>query len=229
MKRIYILLIAIIFLLNAKRDTVISVENIKWLGHDTFKIIEGDLKIYTDPYKINKDEIADIILISHSHYDHCSPEDIAKITNNNTIIVTTYDCAKQLQGNIKTVKPGDSINVGNLTIKTVPAYNINKNFHPKSNKWVGFIFTISNKKYYFAGDTDYIPEINQLRDENIDIAFIPVSGVYVMDANEAARATLAIMPKIAIPMHYGTIVGSQSDAELFKYKLKGMVEVHIFN
>lgn len=219
----------IMLLINAIGGETMSVGNIKWLGHDTFKIVEGGLKIYTDPYKINKDETADIILISHSHYDHCSPEDVAKICNDNTIIVTTHDCAKQLQGNIKTVEPGDIININNVEIKAVPAYNINKNFHPKSNKWVGFVFTILDKKYYFTGDTDYIPEMNQLKDENIDIAFMPVSGTYVMDANEAVTATLAIMPKIAIPMHYGSIVGSQSDAKLFKDKLKGKVEVYIFD
>lgn len=220
--------IVFIIILNVKGGVIMSVENIKWLGHDTFKIVEGGLKIYTDPFKIKPDEPADIILISHAHYDHCSPEDVLKIATNNTTIVTTPDCAKQLNGNIKTVKPGDKISVNNLEIKAVPAYNINKNFHPKANNWVGFVFSISNKKYYFTGDTDYIPEMDNLKEENIDVAFIPVSGTYVMDANEAVKATLAIMPKIAIPMHYGSIVGSKNDAEQFKEKLKGKLDVHIF-
>ena len=227
-----ILTISIIFLsiLNVKGGEIMSVDNIKWLGHDTFKIVENGVTIYTDPFKINSDEKADIIFISHGHYDHCSPDDVAKIASSSTTIITTPDCAKQLKGNIKTVKPGDKINIDKLEIKAVPAYNINKDFHPKANNWVGFVFSISNKKYYFTGDTDYIPEMDQLKEEHIDIAFIPVSGTYVMDANEAVKATLAIMPKIAIPMHYGSIVGSKSDAEQFKEKLKGKgkVEVHIF-
>lgn len=220
--------IVFLIILNVKGGVIMSVENIKWLGHDTFKIVEDGLKIYTDPFKIKPDEPADIILISHAHYDHCSPEDVLKIASNNTTIVTTPDCAKQLNGNIKTVKPGDKISVNNLEIKAIPAYNINKNFHPKANNWVGFVFSISNKKYYFTGDTDYIPEMDNLKEENIDIAFIPVSGTYVMDVDEAVKATLAIMPKIAIPMHYGSIVGSKSDAEQFKEKLKGKIDVHIF-
>jgi L-ascorbate metabolism protein UlaG (beta-lactamase superfamily) len=225
----FFIVISIVFtiILHIKGGNAMSVENIKWLGHDTFKIVEGGLKIYTDPFKIKPDEPADIILISHAHYDHCSPDDVVKIATNNTTIVTTPDCAKQLNGKIKTIKPGDNIKVDKLEIKVIPAYNINKNFHPKANNWVGFIFTISNKKYYFTGDTDYIPEMNQLKNENIDVAFIPVSGTFVMDANEAVKATLAIMPKIAIPMHYGSIVGSEGDAKLFKEKLEGKVEVHI--
>jgi L-ascorbate metabolism protein UlaG (beta-lactamase superfamily) len=215
-------------MLNVKGGEIMSVKNIEWLGHDTFKILEDNLIIYTDPYKIKSEEPADVILISHPHYDHCSPEDIAKIATQNTTIVTTPDCAKQLNGNIKTMKPGDKINVGKLAIKAVPAYNINKNFHPKENNWLGFVFSISNKKFYFTGDTDYIPEMDQLKSENIDVAFIPVSGTYVMDAKEAVKATLAISPKIAIPMHYGSIVGSKSDAELFKEQLAGKVEVHLF-
>jgi L-ascorbate metabolism protein UlaG (beta-lactamase superfamily) len=184
------------------------VENIKWLGHDVFQITENNLTIYTDPYKIDKEKEADLILISHAHYDHCSPDDVKKIQGPNTVIVTTPDCAEKLEGNIKNVKPGDKINVKGVNIEAVPAYNIGKDFHPKSNGWVGFIFSIGNKTYYFTGDTDYIPEMDTFKEKNIDIAFIPVSGTYVMTAEEAVKAAKAIKPKIAIPMHYGTLVGS---------------------
>lgn len=203
------------------------VENIKWLGHDVFQITENNLTIYTDPYKIDKEKEADLILISHAHYDHCSPDDVKKIQGPNTVIVTTPDCAEKLEGNIKNVKPGDKINVKGVNIEAVPAYNIGKDFHPKSNGWVGFIFSIGNKTYYFTGDTDYIPEMDTFKEKNIDIAFIPVSGTYVMTPEEAVKATKAIKPKIAIPMHYGTLVGSEKDAQYFKEKLEGIIEVHI--
>jgi L-ascorbate metabolism protein UlaG (beta-lactamase superfamily) len=204
------------------------IKNISWLKHDSFKIIEGGLTIYTDPFQISKNDIADIVFISHAHYDHCSPDDVAKIKGPDTTIVTTHDCASKLEGDIKIVKPGDSVSVKNVSIKAIPAYNINKNFHPKANNWVGFIFSVSGKKYYFTGDTDYIPEMDALKNEHIDVAFIPVSGTYVMTAEEAVKATLSIMPKVAIPMHYGSIIGNKSDAETFKKGLEGSVEVVIF-
>lgn len=198
---------------------------IKWYGHDTFKV-KAEKIIYTDPYKLKKEsEKADIILITHDHFDHCSPEDVEMIQNEKTIIVTTSDCAKKLKGNIKTVKPWDKLNVSEIEIEAVPAYNTNKDFHPKSKGWVGFIFKANGKRIYIAGDTDYIPEMKKFK--NIDIALLPVSGTYVMTAEEAVKAALEIKPKLAIPMHYGTIVGSISDAEKFKKLLKDKIPVEI--
>lgn len=198
-------------------------KNITWLGHDTFKIVD-EKTIYTDPFQIKQSDTADIILITHEHYDHCSPEDVKKIQGPNTTIVTTADCARKLKGNIKTVKPGDRINVSGVEIEAVPSYNINKPFHPKANGWVGFIFTVQGQRIYIAGDTDYIPEMKNFK---VDIALLPVSGTYVMTAEEAVKAALDISPKLAIPMHYGAIVGSESDAKKFKDLLKGKVDVEI--
>lgn len=199
------------------------IENIKWLGHDTFKI-SGEKVIYTDPFKLKKNDSADIILITHEHRDHCSPDDVKKIQKTDTIIVTTPDCAGKLSGNIKTVKPGDKLTVSGLEVEAVPAYNTNKQFHTKDRNWVGYIITVKGQRIYIAGDTDHIPEMKTFK---ADIALLPVSGTYVMTAEEAVQAALDIKPKIAIPMHYNSVVGTKKDAVRFADGLKGKIDVRI--
>jgi L-ascorbate metabolism protein UlaG (beta-lactamase superfamily) len=199
------------------------VKDIHWLGHDTFKIV-GEKVVYTDPFKIKKKDTADIILITHEHFDHCSPEDVKAIQGPKTMIVATSDCAKKLSGKVKIVKPGDKINVEGIDIEVVPSYNTNKQFHTKDKGWVGYIFVVIGQRIYIAGDTDYIPEMKNFK---VDIALLPVSGTYVMTADEAIKAALDIKPKIAIPMHYGSIVGSTDDAKRFAEGLKGKIEVLI--
>jgi len=197
------------------------VKDIHWLGHDTFKIV-GEKVIYTDPFNIKKKDIADIILITHEHFDHCSPGDVKVLQGPKTVIVATPDCAKKLSGNIKTVRAGDKITVEGIEIEAVPSYNTNKKFHPKDNDWVGYIFTVQGQRIYLAGDTDYIPEMKNFK---VDIALLPVSGTYVMTAQEAVNAALDINPRIAIPMHYDSIVGTKDDAKTFADGLKGKIEV----
>lgn len=213
------------FAVNAEiKEVEGMLKDIHWLGHDTFKIT-GEKVIYTDPFKIKKKDNADIILITHEHYDHCSPEDVKKIQNADTVIVATADCAKKLSGKIKIVKPGDKINVEGIEIEAVPSYNTNKQFHQKNRGWVGYIFKVKGQRIYIAGDTDHIPEMKGFK--NIDIALLPVSGTYVMTADEAVKAALDIKPKIAIPMHYGSIVGDKNDAKKFADGLKGKIEAVI--
>lgn len=198
-----------------------ALKKIHWLGHDAFRV-DGTKIIYFDPYEIKGGPPADVILISHEHFDHCSPSDVAKVQQPGTVIVTDAASAKKLSGTVRVVKPGDRLEVDGVVIQVFPAYNVNKKFHPKSAAMLSFVVTLDGVSYYHAGDTDLIPEMKGLE---VDIAFLPVSGTYVMDAAEAVEAAKTIAPKIAIPMHYGAIVGSEEDARRFQKALEGIVRV----
>jgi L-ascorbate metabolism protein UlaG (beta-lactamase superfamily) len=198
-------------------------KKIVWLGHDGFRI-EAGKTIYLDPFNISTDVKADLILITHEHFDHCSPEDVKKIQHEKTRIVTEKDSAKKLSGEVRVMKPGDTLEIDNIRIEAVPAYNTNKDFHPKKKDWLGFIIEMDGVRIYHAGDTDLIPEMDHFK---TDIALLPVSGTYVMTADEAIAAALRLNPKIAIPMHYASIVGDARDAEKFKEGLEGKCDVII--
>jgi L-ascorbate metabolism protein UlaG (beta-lactamase superfamily) len=198
-------------------------KKLTWLGHDGFRIATTKT-IYFDPYQISGGPKADLIFISHDHFDHCSPDDIAKIQQPETVIVTEKVAAKKLRGDVRIVKPGDSIRVHEFKVEAVPSYNVDKDFHPKRNGWLGFIVEVEGVRIYHAGDTDFIQE---MRDFKVDIALLPVSGTYVMTADQAIKAAIAMKPKLAIPMHYGAIVGDYKDAENFKKALEGKVDVLI--
>jgi L-ascorbate metabolism protein UlaG (beta-lactamase superfamily) len=197
-------------------------ERIHWLGHDAFRI-DGPPIIYFDPYELDLDKPqppADLILITHDHGDHCSPEDVAKLQAENTTIVTVYAAAGKLQGDIRVIKPGDLISAKGVDIEAIPAYNINKfrspgvPFHPKESGYVGFVITVDGVRIYHAGDTDHIPEMAGL--SSIDIALLPVSGHYVMTATEAAEAASSIQPGLVIPMHVGRGIGSMTNLRTFE-------------
>jgi len=192
------------------------IEKLKWLGHASF-LIDSELKIYIDPYDLKSGlPEADIILITHSHYDHLSVEDIEKIAKNDTVILTP-DKKNISTGKIIEVKPNETREIKGIKIETVPAYNIGKSFHPKENNWVGYIVEIEGKRIYHAGDTDFIPEMKEI---TCDIALLPVGGTYTMDWKEAVEAGRTINTKIVIPMHWGKIVGEKSDALKVKENLK---------
>ncbi len=189
---------------------------IKWLGHASFKIKTKEMVIYTDPYAGEYDEKADLILISHEHYDHFGKDKIAQTRVDGTAILTTDKVASELNG-ARGMKPGDVVNVGDVKVEAVHAYNIGKPFHPKANG-VGFVIQANSHRIYFAGDTDNIPE---MKDIKADIVLVPVGGTYTMDREEAASAVVIIKPKLAIPMHFGSgVVGTIEDAELFKEKVE---------
>lgn len=198
---------------------------IEWLGHASFRLTSGKV-VYIDPFHLKTEEKADFILITHGHYDHCSIPDIRKIIKPDTIIIATPDCASKLtkleHDNLKLIAPGDKIDLGEIIVETVPAYNLEKEFHPKMNDWVGYIITMSGARLYHTGDTDIIPEMKPIK---TDVMMLPVGGTYTMDADEAARAASIIKPQLAIPMHYGDIVGKQSDAARFKEIADVKVEI----
>jgi len=186
---------------------------LKWLGHASFKICHDDTVIYIDPWKLkDSPKDASLVLISHSHYDHYSQEDIAKVISAGTTLIASADVVeKKKSGNV--ISPGQTIQLDNVQIQGVAAYNPAKNFHPKRNNWLGFIIEVGSKRIYYAGDTDLTDEMKSLKE--IDVALLPVGGTYTMDAAEAAEATGHIKPKQAIPYHWGDIVGGRSDAEAF--------------
>ena len=196
----------------------------KWFGHASIKLI-GEKIIYIDPFQIPKAfSDADIILCTHDHYDHCSIDDIKKVMKETTTLVCPPDCLSKFKGflvkEVIPVEPGQEITVKGVSIETIPAYNVNKfrapgmPFHPKDNYWVGYVVTIGGLRIYHSGDTDKIPEMSLLHD--IDLAFMAVGGTYTMTASEAVEAVLSFRPKKALPIHYGSVVGSVSDAITFR-------------
>ena len=193
--------------------------------HSSIKISKEKI-IYVDPFKIKKDKNdADIVLVTHDHYDHFSPEDIEKIINNETIIVApkTVKALSKMRNTVL-VEPNNVYEVKGIKIETIPAYNVNKQFHQKDNQWVGYIIEIENIRYYIAGDTDVTLESKQVK---CDVAFIPVGGTYTMNYEEAAELVNVIKPKIAVPTHYGDIVGEKDDGEKFKKFLDAGIECEI--
>lgn len=205
-------------------------ENIEVLCHSSIRINKEKV-IYIDPFKINKNyNDADIIFITHDHYDHYSEEDIDKVIKEDTTIVISKDLLKKLlkkginKNAIIIAEPNKEYETQGINFNTIPAYNINKKFHPKENNWLGYIITINNVKYYVAGDTDITDENRKVK---CDVAFVPVGGTYTMDFKEAARLINEIKPKIAVPIHYGSIVGTEQDARnfinLLNSEIKGVI------
>jgi len=198
---------------------------IKWLGHAGFLIKNSNI-IYIDPYQIKDNlEKADFILITHSHYDHCSVADLNKIVKAGTKILITADCQSKITRfgfpvKMEIVEPGKEFEFGSVKISTVPAYNIDKPFHSKEEGWVGYVIKINNIIIYHAGDTDLIPEMQKLtgfkQPGKEFIGLFPVGGRFTMTAEEAAEAVKLIKPSLAIPMHYGSVIGGKNDAEEFK-------------
>ena len=204
-------------------------EGLSWLGHASFRWSRAGKTIYLDPWKLSSEpHDADLVLVSHPHFDHLDPADIAKVAGPQTEVVTVADCAAKLKeagfsGTVRIVKPGEKVEARGISIEVVPAYNTDKNFHLKESGWAGFIVELDGVRLYHAGDTDFIPEMKEIK---TDVALLPVSGTYVMTAEQAAEAAKAINPKVAVPMHYGSIVGTAADAERFR-ELCGSLIVEI--
>lgn len=199
--------------------------SIKWLGHASFQIRAEGKTIYIDPYEGEYSEKADLILVTHSHFDHCDTSKIKKIRKADTLIIAPEDCVSKIGGSVKTLKPGEETTVGNIGVKAVEAYNYKrfkspgKPFHPKG-LGVGYLITAEGKTVYHAGDTDFIPEMRKLG--RVDVALLPSGGTYTMDNVEAAEAALAINPEIAMPMHRW-----DTDPEEFKKKVEANSNIKV--
>ncbi len=197
-------------------------ENITWLGHASFRISGSKAVVYIDPWKLASAEPADIICITHSHFDHLSKEDIEKIRKDSTIIVGPPDCDAGFGSSFRKIAPGQSLTIADTLIEAVPAYNTDKDFHPKNNNWVGYIVTLDGVRVYHTGDSDHIPEMADIK---ADVALLPVGGTYTMTVEQAAEAVKSFNPKVAVPMHCGDIVGSLEDRNTFKRSVQSDVVI----
>ncbi len=195
---------------------------LSWLGHASF-LISGSSTIYIDPWQIDGEpHDGDVILVSHSHYDHLSPEDIRAVSKEDGQIVGSRDVVDEL-GRGEILLPGGEYSLKGLKVQGVAAYNVEKEFHPKENEWLGFVIEIDGKRIYYAGDTDAVSEMDSL--ENIDVALLPVGGTYTFNAGEAAEALQNFKPRKVIPYHWGAVVGHRKDAVKFAKKTDLPVEI----
>jgi L-ascorbate metabolism protein UlaG (beta-lactamase superfamily) len=209
-------------------------ERFTWFKQAAFRW-EGDgLTVYIDPWGIrDEDPPADVVFITHAHFDHFSQEDLERVRKEGTRFLAPHDVARELSGEVTPVAPGDSLEVRGIRVQVVPAYNVVEErleFHPKANRWVGYVLELGANTYYHAGDTDHAPELSEVR---ADVAFLPIGGTYTMDPVEAGGLARAISPQLAVPMHYGFVVGSPSDADRFReaadpVKVEALTPVHPF-
>jgi L-ascorbate metabolism protein UlaG (beta-lactamase superfamily) len=199
------------------------IDAIDWLGHASFRITVGRATVYIDPYRVADDApSADLILITHGHYDHFSPQDVERLSKRETWLVGPAAVAERVSGQVHRIGPGEMLDdelVRGLHISAVAAYNTSKRdadgkpFHPRDAGWVGYALNVRGERLYHSGDTDVIPEMDSVT--GVDVALLPVSGVYVMTAQEAAEAARRIQPRVAVPMHWGSHIGTEHDARTF--------------
>lgn len=187
-----------------------------WFRQSAFRWEGEGLVLYIDPWGVTGNVPADVILITHAHFDHFQPEEITRIRREDTRILAPTDVARELSGDVTAVAPGEAHEVAGLSIETVPAYNIVEerlDKHPKAKNWVGYVLELNGSTYYHAGDTDHLPELETVR---TDVAFVPIGGTFTMDPREAGGLVRAMSPQLAVPMHFGFVVGSPSDADAFR-------------
>lgn len=192
-------------------------EHFTWFRQSAMRYRADGLTVYIDPWGTGADEPpADLILITHAHFDHLQPDEIARLRTPGTKVLAPADVAKELPGDVTPVAPGESHEAAGVRIETVPAYNVAEarlEMHPKANGWVGYVLELGGSTYYHAGDTDALPELETL---TTDVAMVPIGGTYTMDAEEAGGLVRAMSPRLAVPMHFGFVVGSPGDADRFR-------------
>lgn len=200
------------------RETIID-RHLHWLGHAGFRVDANKRTVYIDPYRVADGPKADLVLITHDHFDHFSPDDVRAVSKRGTVVVAPTTVAEHLKGLVVSIAPGESYEQDGIDVRAVAAYNTNKldsegkPFHARESGWVGYVLTVGGFSIYHSGDTDVIPEMDQAA--GVDIALLPVSGTYVMTPTEAAEAARRIDPGVAIPMHWGTLIGGRADADEF--------------
>lgn len=190
-------------------------EGFTWFKQAAYRWQGAGLTLYIDPWEVTTEDPADLIVLTHAHFDHYSKPDLERLTSSTTVVVAPKDIAAELSGNVIAVAPGESLEAAGVHLETVPAYNIVEErleAHPKANGWVGYLLSLGGHIYYHAGDTDHLPELEGLKTE---VAFLPIGGTYTMDAHDAAALARAMTPQLAVPMHYGFVVGSKTDAAVF--------------
>ena len=206
------------------------VQRIDWLGQAAVRISAGSGTVYLDPYKLQAAEPAALVLVTHSHADHCSPDDLAKVVGQETVLVAPQDCLDKVAElpaeQILTLRPGEQATIADIRIDAVPAYNVVKTrFHPEDNAWVGYILTIDGVRIYHFGDTERVPE---MKDLTCDIALLPLGQTYTMESVEqAVEAVRDVKAAVAIPIHYGMYEGTKEDATTFQKLLAGTCQVVI--
>ncbi len=181
--------------------------------------IAGSKVLYFDPFQIaTGSHDADFVFITHSHYDHLDPASISKVSKAGTVFLapaSTEQEVRKTTGDAELIlmEPGDTREIAGISVTAVPAYNRLKPFHPKRNSWNGYVVTMDGICYYVAGDTDAVNELSSVK---CDVALVPIGGTYTMNAKDAAKLVNEIRPKVAIPTHYGSVVGKMEDADTFR-------------
>jgi L-ascorbate metabolism protein UlaG (beta-lactamase superfamily) len=199
---------------HRKEDDML--DRFTWFKQSAYLWRGDNLNVYIDPWGVTDPQPADVVFITHAHFDHFNVDDLKKVVKRETIVVAPRNVAQELTGTIQPVAPGDSLEVAGIKVRAVPAYNVVESrleAHPKANNWVGYVLELGDSTYYHAGDTDHAPELDDVK---ADVAFLPIGGTFTMTAREAGQLAKVIQPQLAVPMHYGYVVGSPKDAETFR-------------
>jgi L-ascorbate metabolism protein UlaG (beta-lactamase superfamily) len=212
---------------GGRAKEAVMLEGFTWFRQSAFRFTDGERVVYIDPWGTEADAPpADLIVITHVHSDHFQPEEIERLRKDGTRVAAPHDVAAELTGDVTPVAPGESHELAGVRFTTVPAYNVAEErleMHPRANRWVGYVLDLGRGTYYHAGDTDHVPELDDVK---TDVAFLPIGGTYTMDAGEAAGLARSIAPQLAVPMHFGFVVGSPRDADRFR-QLAAPVKVEV--